>query len=146
MNKTAKYMTVFVLFAVTTIATVQAHCQIPCGIYNDQMRFEMMEEDVTTITKSMTQIEAGLDQNQTIRWVMNKEKHADKIIEIACQYFLAQRIKPGMDNYEENLKTLHEIIIYSMKCKQTTDVANTVKLSELIHSLQHTYMGETHQH
>jgi hypothetical protein len=51
-----------------------------------------------------------------------------------------------MDHYEDNLKTLHEIIITSMKCKQTTDVANTEKLNELIHSLEHTYMGEKHQH
>jgi nickel superoxide dismutase len=146
MKKTAKYLTVLVLFAAASVATVQAHCQVPCGIYDDQMRFHMMEEDVTTITKAMTQIEAGQNQNQTVRWVMTKEQHADKIIEIACQYFLAQRIKPGMDHYEDNLKTLHEIIIYSMKCKQTTDVANTTKLSELIHALEHTYMGEAHQH
>ncbi|MDF7800609.1 superoxide dismutase [Ni] [Pontiellaceae bacterium B1224] len=146
MKKTARYLTIMVLFAVAATTTVKAHCQIPCGIYDDPMRFHMMEEHVTTITKSMVQIEAGLDQNQTVRWVMNKEKHADEIIEIACNYFLAQRIKPGMDHYEENLKTLHEIIIYSMKCKQTTDVANTKKLGELIHSLEHTYLGETHEH
>lgn len=146
MKKTAKYLTIIVLFAAAAIITVQAHCQIPCGIYDDQARINMMAEHVTTITKSMTQIEAGQNQNQTTRWVMNKEKHADEIIDIACHYFLAQRIKPGMDHYEENLKTLHEIIIYSMKAKQTTDVKNAEKLKELIHTLEHTYMGEKHQH
>ena len=39
MNKTAKSLTVLVLFAVAATATVQAHCQIPCGIYNDEARF-----------------------------------------------------------------------------------------------------------
>ena len=102
--------------------------------------------EVTTIAKSMTQLEAGQNANQTARWVMNKEKHADEIIEIATQYFLAQRIKDGMENYEANLKALHQIIVYSMKCKQTTDIKNVEKLKELIHTLEHTYMGEKHQH
>ena len=34
-----------------------AHCQIPCGIYDDKMRFTMMAEHVTTIEKSMNQME-----------------------------------------------------------------------------------------
>lgn len=146
MNKTAKYLTIMVLFSVAAITSVKAHCQVPCGIYDDEMRVKMMEEHVTTITKAMAQLESGQNQNQTVRWVQNKEKHADEIIEIVSHYFLAQRIKPGMDHYEENLKTLHEIIVYSMKAKQTTDVKNAEKLTELIHKLEHTYFGEKHQH
>lgn len=146
MNKTAQYLTIMVLFAVATTTMVKAHCQVPCGIYDDQARIHMMEEHVTTIAKAMKQIESAQNQNQTVRWVMTKEKHADEIMEIAAQYFLAQRIKPGMDHYEENLKILHEIIIYSMKAKQTTDIKNAEKLTELIHKLEHTYFGEKHQH
>jgi hypothetical protein len=33
-----------------------------------------------------------------------------------------------------------------MKSKQTTDVKNAQKLSELIHQLEHDYFGEKHQH
>ena len=77
---------------------------------------------------------------------MSKEKHADELSEIVTYYFMTQRIKPGMDHYEDNLKALHEILIYSMKAKQTTDVANVAKLNELIHTFAHTYMGEKHQH
>jgi len=146
MKKTAKYLTIMVLFGAIATAVVHAHCQVPCGIYDDQMRIHMMEEHVTTITKAMTQLEAGQNANQTTRWVMNKEKHAQEIIEIASNYFLAQRIKEDMDDYDKNLKALHQIIVYSMKCKQTTDVANAQKLSEAIHTLEHTYMGEKHQH
>lgn len=146
MKKTAKYMTIMVLFCIAAAASVHAHCQVPCGIYDDQMRIHLMEEHVTTITKAMQQIEAGQNANQTTRWVMNKEKHAEEIIEIASNYFLAQRIKEGMDNYEANLKALHQIIVYSMKCKQTTDAANTKKLLEAIHTLEHTYLGDKHHH
>lgn len=145
MKKAAKYMTALVLFAAAN-ATVWAHCQIPCGIYDDQMRIHMMEEHVATIEKSMKMIEANENQNQTVRWVNNKEKHADELTQIVTYYFLTQRIKPGMDKYEENLKVLHEIMIYSMKAKQTTDLKNVEKLNELIRTFEHTYMGEKHQH
>ena len=146
MNKSAKYLTVLVLFAIAATAPVQAHCQIPCGIYNDEARFVLMKEHVTTIEKSMKQIEADANQNQTVRWVMNKEKHADALSEIVTAYFMAQRIKPGKDNYEKELKALHGILIYSMKAKQTTDLANVAKLKELIHDFEHSYMGEKHTH
>jgi len=145
MRKAAKYLTTLVLF-VSAAAIVHAHCQIPCGIYDDQMRIHMMEEHVTTIEKSMKKIEANESQNQTVRWVNNKENHANELTEIVTYYFLTQRIKPGMDKYEENLKVLHEIMIYSMKAKQTTDLKNVEKLNELIHKFEHTYMGDKHEH
>jgi len=146
MKTAAKYLTVMVLFATAATASVRAHCQVPCGIYDDEMRIHMMEEHVTTIEKAMKQIETGPNQNQTVRWVMNKEKHADELDRIVTYYFLTQRIKPGMDHYEENLKALHGILVYSMKSKQTTDLANVEKLKEQIHSFAHIYLGEKHQH
>ena len=145
MKKTALYAISAALFAVLT-PNANAHCQVPCGIYNDQMRIHLMEEHVTTIEKAMKQIEADEVRNQSVRWVMNKDKHADELTDIATYYFLAQRIKPGMDRYDENLKTLHQIMIYSMKCKQTTDLANVEKLKELIHHFEHSYLGEDHAH
>ena len=33
-----------------------AHCEIPCGIYTDEMRVQMIEEHCKTIEKSMSQI------------------------------------------------------------------------------------------
>ncbi len=146
MKNAATYLTTLVLFAMASSISVQAHCQVPCGIYDDQMRIHLMEEDVTTIEKSMKQIETGQNLNQTVRWVLNKEKHADELSKIATYYFLAQRIKPDMDHYEENLKLLHQIVVYSMKAKQTTDLNNVAKLRELIHSFEHSYIGKEHEH
>lgn len=144
MNHIAKYLTVLVLFITASAATVQAHCQIPCGIYNDEARFVLMKEHVATIEKSMKQIEADQNQNQTVRWVANKEKHADELSKIVTYYFMAQRIKPSKENYELELKALHGILIYSMKAKQTTDLAHVEKLKELIHDFEHSYMGDKH--
>ena len=77
---------------------VRAHCEIPCGIYGDEARFTAMLEDVQTIEKSMNEInklsmEDKVNYNQIVRWVNNKEQHADHIREVVAQYFMAQRIK-----------------------------------------------------
>ncbi len=146
MNKIAQYLTALALITVATTAVVRAHCQIPCGIFDDQMRIHMMEEHVTTIEKAMKQIEAAPNQNQTVRWVMSKEKHANELSEIVTDYFMAQRIKLGCEAYAVKLGQLHEILVASMKAKQTTDLAHVEKLKILIHNFEHSYMGKKNQH
>lgn len=146
MKKTLVYLTVSVLYCAVLAVNVQAHCQIPCGIYDDQMRIHLMEEHVATIEKSMKSITAESNQNQAVRWVINKNEHADELAEIVTYYFMAQRIKPGCDDYNLKLSQLHEILIYSMKAKQTTDLAHVEKLKELIHAFEHSYLGGEHQH
>ena len=114
--------------------TGHAHCQIPCGIYDDHARVQAMLEDAATVDKSARSIAAlagksdPQSQNQLVRWVMNKEKHAQNVITFICEYFLTQRVKPGDANYADKIKALHELLIYAMKCKQTTDIANVEKL------------------
>ncbi len=141
MKKAAIYITITVLFAAIT-TTVWAHCQMPCGIYDDPMRITLMEEQISVIEKAMTKIEANENQNQTVRWVMIKDKQADEFSEIVTAYFMAQRIKPGCDDYALKISKLHEMVIYAMKCKQTTDHANVEKLHELVHQFEKLYFGE----
>ncbi len=132
-------------------APLWAHCEIPCGIYGDELRFSMIEEDITTIEKSMKKIAElsgdGANVNQLTRWVNNKENHADRIREIVTQYFLTQRIKlPPPDNegqaaYKNQLALLHQMLVYAMKCKQTTDTANVDKLRALAQEFKQAYMA-----
>jgi nickel superoxide dismutase len=132
-----------------------AHCQIPCGIYDDAARFVLMREHVATIEKAMGQItalseEASENANQIVRWVDGKETHADELSEIVTYYFMTQRIKVPEDmtdkaavtKYQGDLALLHQILVYSMKAKQTTDVANTKKLLELIGKFEESYLGK----
>ena len=78
----------------------KAHCQVPCGIYDDAARFTAMREDVSTIEKATTEITSlagksdALSANQLVRWVNAKEDHATRIIEVISTYFLTQKIKP----------------------------------------------------
>lgn len=128
-----------------------AHCEVPCGIYGDSLRIELIKEHITTIEKSMKMIvdlskEASPNYNQIVRWVVNKEEHAEKIQEIVSQYFLHQRVKLTDPNDEEHynkyvqqLVTLHELAVYSMKTKQSTDLANIDKLRESLEKFEGLY-------
>ncbi|MEN8258059.1 MAG: superoxide dismutase [Ni] [Thermodesulfobacteriota bacterium] len=129
-----------------TATNASAHCEIPCGIYDDGMRFEMIFEHITTIEKSMNQIMAlekkeHHNSNQLIRWVTNKEQHADKLQEIVSQYFLTQRIKPSASKYNDKLAVLHQMLIAAMKCKQTTDLGHVKKLRELNSKFKALYLA-----
>ncbi len=124
-----------------------AHCEIPCGIYDDDMRIEMLLEHTGTIEKSMNQImalekEKAPSANQLTRWVMNKETHANELQHIVTQYFMTQRIKPDAKEYGKKLALLHEMLLAAMKCKQTTDTGQTAKLKELIGEFKTLYFAK----
>ena len=123
-----------------------AHCEIPCGIYDDEMRFQIISEHIGTVEKSMQQIAKlqsarPVDYNQLVRWISNKEHHADEIQQIVSQYFLTQRIKFSTDKYSEKLVLLHKILVYAMKCKQTTDLSHTETLRTLLKGFHSLYFS-----
>ena len=134
-----------VLFAAHTRVT--AHCQIPCGIYGDETRFALLGEHITTIEKSMNLIGAlsedpARNANQIARWVQNKETHADEIAEIVTEYFLRQRIKPaGADDsgYVTKLTLCHQLLVSSMKAKQSTDKAHVEALRATLAAFHKAY-------
>ena len=132
---------------------VFAHCEIPCGIYNDSLRIALIEEHIGTVEKSMNSIvnlskEKETDYNQLVRWIDNKEAHARNIQEIVWQYFMNQRIKPvkadqgkAYRKYVKEITLLHEMLIFAMKSKQTTDIANVEKLKKLIAEFKKSYFS-----
>ena len=144
MNKIIIQILVGCFFIFIIAVQASAHCEIPCGIYDDEMRINLINEHIVTVEKCMIQIaelekEEHHNPNQLVRWIMNKERHADEIQEIVSQYFMTQRIKSDTENYEKKLGLLHQIFIYSMKCKQTTDLANVNKLKDLVNEFKTLY-------
>ena len=144
----ARYFSLMVAFALVALgaATVGAHCEIPCGIYDDQLRADLIAEHSTTIEKSMKKIvelskQNPVNYNQLVRWISNKEKHADEIQHLVTQYFMTQRIKPDAKKYSEKLAVLHKMLIYAMKCKQSTDVAHVSTLRSLTKEFEVLYFG-----
>lgn len=168
-HRTARFAVVLCAAIVTlTLAlAVRApgHCQIPCGIYDDPVRFTLMREHVQTIEKSMNSVielskAPGENANQLTRWVMNKEGHADKLATIVTEYFLQQRIAPVSDGagdgraaYLHQIELCHRILVRAMKAKQTTDLEHVRELRRLIAEFREAYFGkaeadaqESHDH
>lgn len=125
-----------------------AHCEVPCGIYGDQARFEQMLENTTTIEKAMGQVNAlagksdGQSANQLVRWVNTKEEHATKTQHIIAQYFMAQRLKPEMESYVPKLVAAHAVMRAAMKCKQSTDAKNATALKQAILAFHKAYTAK----
>lgn len=132
------------MFVLVSFQQLYSHCQVPCGIYDDPVRVKLMKEHIATIEKAMKQITAlsekkPVNYNQVVRWVMNKESHAEELVDIVTYYFMAQRLKPvassdekAYASYKEKLELLHLIIVNAMKAKQTTDLSYVEKLKTLV--------------
>lgn len=147
---------VIVLFATTKNSF--AHCEVPCGIYNDEIRIALLYEHITTIEKAMNQAtslsgEEPLNYNQLIRWTMTKEEHANKIQDEVTQYFITQRVKlpeategEAYERYIKQLGALHALIVYAMKAKQTTDLSYVEKLRQSLADFEAVYFEGKHRH
>ncbi len=119
---------------------VFAHCQVPCGIYDDAARIARMYEDAATIEKAMVKMQdlAGKTDaqsaNQLTRWIITKETHASNIITTVAEYFLTQKVKPmAADNeghaaFLLNLEDHHRVMNAAMKTKQNSNPEVVSKL------------------
>lgn len=143
--------------AIASLEAPGPHCEVPCGIYGDSLRVALINEHITTVEKAMKQINEISESekpnyNQLVRWVMNKEKHAEEIQQIVSQYFLHQRIKMPKNaedrhaskHYTDNLKSLHAILVHAMKSKQKTDVGVIDDLRAAVSAFEHSYFEHKH--
>jgi len=137
------------------VQTAHAHCEVPCGIYGDQLRFQSMLEDQATIEKACAQIvelagkHGAHDLNQLIRWVNTKEDHATRIQHTIAQYFMTQRLKADGKNYAKKLAAAHAVMVAAMKTKQTASPEAAAALKKAIHDFYRAYEGkepDLHKH
>jgi len=153
MNRITTVLTALMVFGIGSI-NAGAHCQIPCGIYDDNLRFNLMAEHIATIEKAMQEINKlsaaqAVNYNQLSRWIENKDIHAGYLSELVTYYFMTQRVVPveksSMENYEKYVREitfLHQILYHAMKAKQTTDLGEINKLRELLKQFQASYLAK----
>ena len=138
----------FILFLAPL--TASAHCQIPCGIYDDHARIKLMLEDTATIAKAtglIAELAGKTDpqsHNQMVRWVMNKETHAQNIINTISDYYLTQRVKATQKDYTERLVKHHTVIVAAMKAKQNASGEYAKELKAAIEALAPYYPEHKH--
>ena len=126
----------------------QAHCQVPCGIYDDHARVDQIREDIVTITKAVNEMAAlaakqdAQSKQQFVRWVMNKETHADRVIRTIADYFFAQKIKmpaagdkKATSAYYEMLARHHAVLVAAMLCKQGSSMEPVNALTKAVDAI-----------
>lgn len=123
-----------------------AHCEVPCGIYDDHAEIERMRLDAQTMRKASKQIVelAGRvdasSLNTITRWVMVKEEHGERIQHSVAWYFVTQRVKapaPGagaeaVEAYHQKLAAFHAISRAAMNAAQSLDPAAADRLDAAI--------------
>ena len=124
-------MKIFILSGLVSMfashAALNAHCQMPCGIYHDDMVFNQIDQYVETMYKGMSVLNdskfSGVhDWNEVIRWVMLKEKESDEVAKLITTYFLQQKIKPGEPDTCKRVESAHRLLFYLVSIKQNTDI------------------------
>ena len=95
MRKSYVVSALVAVFLIPSSIQLFAHCEVPCGVYGDQRRFEEMLEDTTTIARGIDKIHEIIESmddgpsplavNQVSRWVSTKENHATNVQHIISQ-------------------------------------------------------------
>jgi len=150
-----RLLTVAVMIGATLVpmSFLAAHCEVPCGIYDDDARFAELLEDQATIAKAIKSLRELADDpdvnaiNQLVRWTNTKEKHATNTQHLIAQYFMTQKIKPDGDHhYVDKLTAAHGVMVAAMKCKQSAEPGTAVALKTAIEKFQKVYTGQDHKH
>lgn len=106
---------------------LSAHCQMPCGIYHDDMVYDQIDQYVETMYKGITiltesKFSTVKDKNEFVRWVVQKENASNEAANLLLTYFIQQKIKPGEDDTIKKLTSVHKLLFLLVQIKQNTDV------------------------
>lgn len=106
---------------------LNAHCQMPCGIYHDDMVFDQIDQYAETMYKGISvlnqiKINNMSDQNEVVRWIVEKEKESNEAASLITTFFLQQKIKPGESDTIKKLVSAHKLLFLIVAIKQHTDL------------------------
>ncbi|MFZ4116109.1 MAG: superoxide dismutase [Ni] [Chthoniobacterales bacterium] len=139
MKKTLLLKTLLVLLGALIFlpSKSMAHCQIPCGIFHDDLVFETLDQNIETLQKADHELSSStLPTNQSVRWILNKEAQSDQIAQTMLTYFLQQRIKLDDPKHAEKLELIAKICMQCAKVKQTTDAKEVSILNDELQQLK----------
>lgn len=116
--------------------TAQAHCDIPCGIY-DPITAQIAALTVVRMLDLMADLDASTTDklayhNSMSRYITVKEEHAEKA-KHEIRVIFGDYIKaPQIEKYPELPTLVHKIMMAGSKVRQSTDRAAAVEFVELI--------------
>lgn len=114
----------------------QAHCDIPCGIY-DPITAQIAALTVVRMLDLMADLDASTTDklayhNSMSRYITVKEEHAEKA-KHEIRVIFGDYIKaPQVEKYPDLPTLVHKIMMAGSKVRQTSDRAAAVEFVELI--------------
>jgi nickel superoxide dismutase len=95
------------------------------------MAYDQIDQYIETMYKGITvindsQFKTPRERNETIRWVMLKDKESDKMAHLITSYFLQQKISLNDPDLTKKLTAAHKLLFLLVTIKQNTD-RNIVK-------------------
>jgi nickel superoxide dismutase len=126
---TLHFLTVLIAITFSSFnGNLNAHCQMPCGIYNDQMIYDQVDQYFETMAKAVHYLKNHnsnnlQDKNQFVRWILTKEKESDEVARTLTTFFLQQKVSPSDEPETTALvKSLHKLLFLLVQIKQTIDL------------------------
>jgi len=107
--------------------SLQAHCQMPCGIYHDDMVYDQIDQYAETMYKGISvmnnsKFDTVRDKNEFMRWVMQKEEASNEAADLILKFFLQQKIKPNEPDTVKRLVCAHNLLCMIVLIKQNTEL------------------------
>lgn len=106
---------------------IHAHCQMPCGIYHDDMVYDQIDQYVETMYKGISvlnnnKFQTPKERNEFVRWVLEKDQASDEAAGLLNTYFLQQKIKGGEPDTAKRLVSVHKLLATIVVIKQNVDL------------------------
>lgn len=113
-------------FCSLSCGPLMGHCQMPCGIYHDDMVYDQIDQYVETMVKAVAKIKDNKastpqERNELIRWVMTKDRLSDDTATLIMTFFLQQKIKPGESDTPKRVEAAHRLLFDIVAVKQLCD-------------------------
>lgn len=134
-------------FFIATSGGLHGHCQMPCGIYHDDMVYDQIDQYVETMHKAISELkmikfDTVQDKNQFIRWIMQKEKMSDDVSDLILKYFLQQKIKPDEEDTSEKVVSAHKLLFLTVCMKQAPELKTLYEFMEEWKKFKHMFHRE----
>ena len=123
----ALFLTMGIVSTLSLSSLINAHCQMPCGIYHDDMVYDQIDQYTETMYKGVSVLNDSKfatvkDRNEFVRWVMEKESASDEVASILTKYFLQQKIKPGEPDTTKRIVAVHKLLFLLVAIKQNASL------------------------
>lgn len=111
-----------------------AHCQMPCGIYHDEIPYNRINQYVETIYKGISILDDNKfasikEKNEYVRWIIQKDTSSDEVAAIITKYFLQQKIKPDEPDSVKKLVSAHKLLFGLVEIKQNINIESVKSFS-----------------